>query len=326
MKKVKIGIIGGNYMGKMHADCYRLLDGVEVVAVADINQEVAESLANSFGAKAFTDGKEMIKSCELDAVDICLPTFLHTEYALFAMDYVPYIFIEKPVALNMSECALLMEKQKQTGAEIQVGHVIRFWDEYAYLKKLIEENTYGKVVNASFKRLSPSPSWSKNNWLRNAKLSGGAVLDLHIHDIDFMLYLFGKPEKYSFVKNTLGESNSYIITICNYGDFAVSVEDTWFLPSSYPFNMYYRVVFENAVVEFDRNVVTVFGSENKFNPEIKKNEIGSKEGFNGGNISDLGGYYNELEYFTNAIANGKSIEKATLKEASESLEFVISEV
>ena len=236
MKKVKIGILGCNYMGKMHADCYRSIEGVEVAAVADLNEQTATALASEHGAKVFTDAKELINSCELDAVDICLPTFLHTEYALLAMDKVPYVFIEKPVALNAEQCAQLMEKQKLTGTNVQIGQVIRFWDEYVYLKKLVDEKTYGKVVNATFKRISPSPTWSRGNWMNNSKLSGGAIVDLHIHDIDYMFYLFGAPKTSNCIKNTLGEHNSYITTICNYEDFCVSVEGTWFLPPSYPFN------------------------------------------------------------------------------------------
>ena len=89
MKKIRIGILGCNYMGKMHADCYRTLENVEVAAVADIREEVAQSVAKECGAKVFTDAMELIETCELDAVDICLPTFLHTQYALKAMEKVP---------------------------------------------------------------------------------------------------------------------------------------------------------------------------------------------------------------------------------------------
>ena len=322
MKKVKIGILGCNYMGNMHDDCYKAIDGVEVAAVADLNEETAKKVANEHGAKVFTDAFKLIESCELDAVDICLPTFLHTRYALKAMEKVPYVFIEKPVALNAEECEQLLAKQKETGAHVQVGQVIRFWDEYVYLKDLVDSKKYGKVINASFKRISPSPTWSSNNWMNDSKLSGGAIVDLHIHDIDYMFYLFGVPEKSNRIKNTLGEHNSYITTICDYKDFVVSVEGTWFLPPSYPFNMYYRVVFERAVVEYDRGKVTVYDADGSFTPEIKKNlSIGG--GFSGGNISEQSGYINELKYFTDSIKEKTNIEKATLSDAATSLKYIL---
>ncbi|MBE5749452.1 MAG: Gfo/Idh/MocA family oxidoreductase [Clostridiales bacterium] len=322
MKKVRIGILGCNYMGKMHADCYSNIEGVDVVAVADINEETVRKVAESCGAKAFTDAKELIDTVELDAIDICLPTFLHTEYAVKAMDKVPYVFIEKPVALNMEQCNTLLEKQKATGAEVQVGQVIRFWDEYAFLKKVVDSGEYGKVVNASFKRISPSPNWSSKGWIKNSKLSGGAIVDLHIHDVDFMLYLFGTPKTKNFIKNTIGEHNSYVTTICNYEDFCVSVEATWYLPPSYPFNMYYRVVFEKAVVEYDRGKLTVYDDNGAFCPSLEKSSETLK-GFKGGNVSEQGGYINELKYFTDRIRLKEKVERATLSSAVNSLEFIL---
>lgn len=326
MKKIKIGILGCNYMGKMHADCYGAIEGVEIVAVADLNEETAKNVAGRYGSKVYTDAKRLIEETELDAVDICLPTFLHAQYATLAMDRgIPYLFIEKPVALNQEECALLLQKQKETGCRVQVGQVIRFWDEYVYLKKLFDEKMYGDVVNASFKRLSPSPTWSSNNWMKNTKLSGGAIVDLHIHDIDYMLYLFGEPKKSSYVKNIRGEHNSYITTVCEYENFVVSVEGTWFLPPSYPFNMYYRVVFEKAVVEYDKGKVTVYDENGSFTPSIEKSAAVFGD-FEGGNISEQSGYINELTYFIDCIKMDKEIERARLCDGARSLAFILDEL
>ena len=325
MKKVKIGLLGCNYMGKMHANCYRTLENVEVAAVADIREDVAAELAKEWNAQVFTDAEELIKNCDLDAVDICLPTFLHTKYALMAMEKVPYVFIEKPVALNEEECEKLLQKQQQTGARVQIGQVIRFWDEYAYLKELVDSKTYGEVVNATFKRLSPSPLWSQNDWIRQSKFSGGAIVDLHVHDIDYMFYLFGEPKKRSCIKNTRGEHNSYITTICEYEDFVVSVEATWYLPPSYPFNMYYRVVFEKAVVEYDKGKVTIYDANGSFEPTIQKNSSGLTV-FGGGNISEQSGYVNELKYFTDRIKSNEQIEKARLIDGVRSLKFILDEL
>lgn len=322
MEKIKVAILGCNYMGQMHADCYRMMEKVQVVAVADLNLEVATSVAKPWGAKVFQDATELINNTELDALDICLPTFLHTKFALQAMEKVPYIFIEKPVALSLQDCEILLKKQKETGAKVQVGHVIRFWDEYVYLKTIVKEKTYGEVVNASFRRLSPSPTWSANNWRKDNKLCGGAVVDLHIHDIDYMLDLFGTPQKSCCIKNQKGEPNSYITTICEYYGFVVSVEGTWYLPSSYPFEMYYRVVFEKAVVEFKQGRITVFDEDGNKEVDISKQEIRS-DSFSQGNISELGGYYNELKYFVDCIRTQTDVQIATLSEATKSLSFVL---
>lgn len=110
-------------------------EGVELVAFADIRGEKAQELAKGTNAEIYSDGKDLITSAKVDIIDICLPTFLHAEYAMLAMEKVKYVFVEKPVALTVAEGKAMLEKSKQTGAQVQVGQVIRFWDEYVELKK-----------------------------------------------------------------------------------------------------------------------------------------------------------------------------------------------
>ena len=184
---LKVGLIGCGFMGAMHANCYKNIEGVELVALADLRPEKSEALAKGTNAKLFGDGKELIANADVDVIDVCLPTYLHAEYAMLAMEKVKYVFVEKPVALTKEEGEKMLQKAKETGCEVQIGQVIRFWDEYVELRKIVENGLYGKVVNANFRRLSPRPTWGWDNWLLDAARSGGAGQDLHIHDIDFVL-------------------------------------------------------------------------------------------------------------------------------------------
>ena len=317
---LKVGLIGCGFMGTMHANCYKSLEGVTLAAVADIRSEKAEELAN--GAEIFGDGKELIENADVDIIDICLPTYLHAEYALLAMDKVKYVFVEKPVTLTVAESEALKEKQKETGAHVQVGQVIRFWDEYVALRDIVNGGKYGKVVNANFRRISPRPDWGWNNWLLDATLSGGAAQDLHIHDVDYVLSLFGEPKTLHSVRNTLGEKNSYVNTLMQYDDCVIAVEGTWDLPTSHPFEATFRVVFENAVVENAGGKFMLYTGDGAEEIKIEKKEM-SAAGGTSGNISDLGGYYNELYYFTVCAKNGEEIKQATLTDASASLKFLL---
>ena len=191
---LKVGLIGCGFMGAMHANCYKNIEGVELVALADIRREKAEELAVGTKAVLYGDGMELIEQADVDVIDICLPTFLHAKYALAAMDKVQYPFVEKPVTLPIEESEALLEKSEKTGCKVQIGQVIRFWDEYVALKEMVDHETYGRVVNANFRRISPRPDWGWNDWLLDASLSGGAAQDLHIHDIDYTLSLFGEPK------------------------------------------------------------------------------------------------------------------------------------
>jgi len=218
----------------------------------------------------------------------------------------------------------MIEKSKETGCQVQVGQVIRFWDEYVELKKIVESGVYGKVVNANFRRLSPRPDWGWEDWLLDHSRSGGAGQDLHIHDVDYVLSVFGQPKNFYSVKNVKGETNAYVNTLMQYDDFVVGVEGTWDLPSSYPFTATFRVVFEKAVVENAGGKFMLYMNGDASEIKIEKKELIG--GVEGGNISDLGGYYNELVYFCDKATKGDKIGKATLCDGVSSLEFLMKEL
>lgn len=319
---LKIGLIGCGFMGTMHANCYKNIPGVELTAVADVRSEKAAGIAAGTSAAIYSDGKDLMAQAQVDIIDICLPTYLHAEYALLAMDKVKYLFVEKPVTLTVAESKTLLKKSAVTGCNVQVGQVIRFWDEYVALRQIIQEKRYGKVVNANFRRISQSPDWGWNNWLHDVSLSGGAAQDLHIHDIDYVLSVFGKPNSLSSIRNKIGEANSYINTVLDFDDFVVSVEGTWALPAAHPFQASFRVVFENAVVENDGGQFMLYTADGAQPIQIPKKEMVAQGGTQG-NISDLGGYYNELVYFTQQAQAGAPITQASLQDAADSLEFLL---
>lgn len=321
MSMLKIGLIGCGFMGNMHANCYNNIPDAKVVAVADLRREKAEEVAKISGAVIYETGKELIEKADVDIIDICLPTYLHAEHALLAMDKVKYVFVEKPVTLTKAEGDALLAKAAATGAQVQVGQVIRFWDEYVELKKIVESGKYGKINNANFRRISPLPTWGWESWLLDKSRSGGAGQDLHVHDVDYVLSLFGEPKKYSTVKTS---NNGYVNTVMDYGDFVVGVEGTWDLPVTHPFQATFRVVFEKAVVENAEGKFLLYTDDGV--EEIKIEKVALAGGVSGGNISDLGGYYNELVYFCDRAAKGAAVEQATLSDAVASLKFVRTEL
>ncbi len=318
---LKVGLIGCGFMGTMHANCYKNLEGVTLAAVADIRRDKAEEIAAGTEAVIYADGKELIAAADVDIIDICLPTYMHAEYAVAAMDKVKYLFVEKPVALTVSESEMMLKKQQETGCQVQIGQVIRFWDEYVALRDIVNSGKYGKVVNANFRRISPTPTWGWNDWLRNPALSGGAGQDLHIHDVDYVLSLFGEPNTLYSVKSVLGEGNGYVNTLMKYDEAVVTVEGTWTLPSSHPFSATFRVVFENAVVENDGKFM-LYTEEGAEEIKIEKKQLALSGGTQG-NISDLGGYFNELYYFAECAKAGKPITQATLADGAASLKFLL---
>ena len=117
---MKIGLIGCGGMGTTHNLSLKALSGkmdVEVTALADCRQEFLERAAKQWpGAKTYTTGMELLREEELDAVHICLPSYLHAEHAIAAMEKGMDVFLEKPVCLTREDCSRLLEVQKKTGA------------------------------------------------------------------------------------------------------------------------------------------------------------------------------------------------------------------
>ena len=323
---LKVGLIGCGFMGGMHYACYNVIDGVEVVAVADVRAEKAQELVKGANVEIYATGKELIEQADVDIIDICLPTFLHTEHAVMAMRKGRNVFVEKPVCLTEEEGKLLLEVQKETGATVQVGQVIRLWDEYKWLKESYDKGEFGKVKTAVFKRLSSVPTWGWEDWLHKAEMSGSVALDMHIHDVDFMRYMMGEPKSFNAGVNRNEKGMiEQIFTTFAYDDATVTVEACWDYPADFPFDAGFRVKFEKATVVMDASGVAVYYNDGGvFKPEIKPEFVGDNN--IGGNLSSLGGYYNELKYFVDKLTAGEEPVIAPLCEGVKSTELVLAEI
>ena len=321
---IKIGILGLGFMGRTHAAAYRQLQSVldfEITAVGDTDREKAGQTAQLLGVKAYYSPQELIDQADINTVDICLPTFLHYEFASKAILKGFNLFVEKPLCLHSKDAYRLAKLAEEKKVFSQVGQCIRFWTEYEYLKSVIESGEYGKVRHIKLRRLSPRPGWGGNNWLVDDQLSGGAALDLQIHDADYALYLFGQPDKITAFVNHTGEKYASIVSGLQYKDFTVMTEGSWDYPSSFPFEMSYVAAFEKATIQFSSiHGLTVYPDGSAcFCPELNKECSAQSDA--GGNISDLGGYYNELYYFIDCINKGVQPVKASLLAGAEAVEL-----
>ena len=324
---IKVGLIGCGFMGGMHSACYAALAGLggKVTAVADVRRDYAENLAN--GAEIYATGMELIEKADVDVVDVCLPTHLHAAHAVAAMKAGKNVFVEKPIAFKDEDMELILATEKETGAKVQVGQVIRQWTEYVWLKKAVDAGTFGKVQHAMFRRLSGKPTWAWENWLHQVDKSGGVAVDMHVHDVDFVRYIMGEPD---VVKAHAHRDADGVIQQINavygYGDkVSVAVESGWDYPASFPFTADFRVKFDKATVIGGGGVVNVYPLEgDAYQAELEEEFQGDNE--IGGNISSLGGYYNELKYFVEGLQGKNDLSVATVSEAIKSVQLVKREI
>ncbi len=326
---VRIGLVGCGFMGNTHLQAYKALgtDDVKVVAVADLRAEKRDEAKKLCGCDVYETASELLENAQIDALDICLPTYLHTEYAVAAMEKGLNVFIEKPLCLKKEEADLLISTQKKTGVQAMVGQVIRLWDEYKWLKDAADNKQFGEIESAHFRRLSSYPTWAWEGWLHKAECSGSVATDMHVHDADFIRYLMGDPKDVQCaVSRDKDGLISHVFTNYVYSDsVAVGVECCWDYPADFPFRAEYRVKFENATVDYCDGAVHIYPKEGgSYIQDMPK--ACDFDTDRGGNISSLGGYFNELKYFVDTLNNGGELTVATVEEAAKSLALVQKEI
>jgi predicted dehydrogenase len=324
---IKIGIIGGGFMGKMHANCYRSLQNVRVVGVSDIRQDKAKEIANLTGARVFSNADELINNKEIDAISVFLPTHLHKELVIKSAQAKKHIFCEKPFALTVKDAEEMTKETEKAKVKLMIGMVLRFWPEYVEFKRMVDSKIYGRLANLTCTRLASRPISGWDRWYFDPKRSGGAALDLHIHDTDYIYYLLGKPKSVYSVGRKANKYWEHIYTIYKYEeDTVVNAEGGW-VEESFGFVQAIRGVFEDGtVLEYDskNQPLIIYGKEKAELVNIPKLKVDSIDV--GGNISKLGAYYNEDKYWIECLQNDKYPEIVTSKDAKASLEIVLKEI
>lgn len=329
---MKIAIVGFGFMGEMHAQIYQALPAIELAAVVDINPAAANQKLAALGLDipVYATLSALLESCDVQAIDICSPTGQHIELAVEAAKAGKHLFIEKPLAFDLEGCQQIESAIQQAGVFAQVGHCIRFWPEYVELKSTLESGELGALKSLSLARRSARPGGGNpQHWVNDVKLSGGAAFDMHVHDTDFVLHLFGLPQSV-FSNTSQGMSGpDHIFTHYQYADVAVHAEGGWDYPQHYGFYMGYEAVFEAGTLAYHSNadVTLTLTKKDQITRPVTVEQVGPQEtAQSSGNISALGGYFNELEYFTNCIKANKAPEIATIAQASESIRVLCAEL
>jgi len=325
---LRIGIAGLGFMGRMHYKCYKSVEGVEVAAICDVNPNIEEDTKRAVGnvgeaeepvdfssLELYSDFEKMIESENLDAVSITLPTYLHADYSIKALQAGLNVLCEKPMALNVQDCQRMIAEAKRSGKVLQIGHCVRFWPEYAKAKEIVDSDKYGRVIAATFQRLGAPPTWSIDNWFLDEKRSGGVALDLHIHDTDFVQYLFGMPPAVSsFAAKAPSGELLHIVTQYLYDDDkVVTAEGGWAMMPGFGFEMSFNIAMEKATLVYDLTRQPQFkvcpAEGEAFTPEGEKND----------------GWFLEIAHFAEAISGEKVKPVTTLQESLNSVKIVEAE-
>jgi predicted dehydrogenase len=310
---ITLGILGGGFMGGAHAANYKALgDRVRVKTVAARASEKAKRVADSVGAELTEDFGAAIRDPEVDAIDICLPTPLHREFAERALAAGKDVFLEKPIALTTEDADAIVTAAERAGRTLMVGLVLRFWPEYVELQRLLGAGELGRPYALAASRLSPPADW--NDWMADRTQSGGTAVDLMIHDLDQANWLLGPPRSVSASEPAPG----HVHALVEYDGASALVEGSMAMPRSYPFSSSIRVLCERGVAEYAFSAAPVEGEGN----------IGASSSARGLRLYPVDGeagtvdvesadpWGPEIEEFVSCLEEGRAPEQGTGEQAT----------
>jgi UDP-N-acetylglucosamine 3-dehydrogenase len=248
---MKVGVVGAGFIGAIHLSAYANMPEVEVVGVADGLPEIAARGAAVVGARAYSSYEDLVSAEEVEVVDVCLPTTYHRELALKAARDGKHVILEKPIARNLEDAGAILEAFDGNSKRLFVGHVLRFFPECMKIKQMIDAGELGTVGVARTSRRSPFlTGW--NDWYADWRMSGGVLVDLVIHDFDFLRWSLGEVERV-YAKGVMGREYNrldYALVTLRLESGAIAhIEGQWGYPG--PFNYSIEVAGSRALVAID---------------------------------------------------------------------------
>ncbi len=302
---LKVGLVGVGGISGAHIPAWEERADAELVALCDIRPERMEKFASK---RCYTDFDEMLNNEELDILDICLPTYLHADFAVKAMEKGINVICEKPISLKVEDIERVYSCAERNNVKFMVAQVLRFWPEYEVLKEIYDTQKYGKLLSGTMTRLGCYPRWSWDGWMMDEKRSGLVPYDLHIHDLDFLVYAFGQPKVDHKFRSKLPDQDFISLTY-NFGGFSINTEASWYA-TCYPFTAQFRFQFENALVVNEGGKMVIYLRDDE-----KIDLSQEAEGDTGSiNLPKSNAYANEINYFADCVVNNTPVEKVKPEE------------
>lgn len=192
MDKVKVGIIGSQFIAGIHAESFKSVPDAQVVAAASPNEEHVGAFAEKHGIpNTFTDYRQMLELEGLDMVTLCLPNYLHCEAAVAAAEAGKHVLCEKPLCMNLAEADRMIEACRRANVKLMYAEELCFTPKYVRAKQLVDEGAIGRphLIKHGEKHDGPHADWF---W--DVELSGGGVtVDMGCHAFEFFRWILSKP-------------------------------------------------------------------------------------------------------------------------------------
>ena len=319
---LQIGLLGAGMIGNTHIDGFLTMKSntARYVAVCDIDDTKRNEFAQKYSLRAFADLDAMLACSEIDVIDLCLPSFMHEEFAVKIACAKKHLLIEKPIAFTLEAASNIFAAARENGIRVMVAQVIRFWSEYVKIKEIYDSGALGDIITIYAARLGQMVTWV--DWYKNPAKSGETLMNLTLHDIDFLHYLLGKPISV-YSAGTRDASNNYndVMNIFRFECGANAIVDgSLSMTAGYPFTMRMRVLGTKGALEFS------YTAGENIGPESASSLIWYQSGKKGEKVEveNYNPYGKEIEYFVRCIVAGKDPEKVSEQSVMQVLASVLA--
>ncbi len=319
MSGIGVGVIGLGFMGRTHVAAYRAADDAghanRLVAVCDQDADrragkggpegnlekggAPERIFDPAEVTAYERPEDLLADEAVELVSVCTPTDSHVDLGIAALEAGKHVLVEKPIAVTAERVQLLADAARASDRLCMPAMCMRFWPGWSWLKDTIDAGIYGAVRTATFHRLASSPAWNPG-FYGDVERTGGALVDLHVHDADFVRFCFGDPKSVASTGTV-----DHVTTLYRYGDGGpthVVAEGGWDHAPGFAFRMRYAVNFETATADFE------LGRD----PELLLARDGEATKVE---LAPLAGYDGEVRHLLDAIASGRGPLLATMDDA-----------
>lgn len=317
---VNIGIVGMGFMGTTHYQAAKELEGGRVAAIVTRDPKKKRGDWSDVGGNLGTGGgqedltgvsvydtlDELLADDEIDLVDICLPSPMHKDAVIQALEAGKDVLVEKPIALTLEDADAMAATAERTGRTLLVAHVLRFFPEFAYLREKLDSGEFGALTALHMKRVISQGGWKDAD---QPAANGGIVLDLLVHDADFVQYMAGMPQRVfaSGLQNRVGDIGYVTGQFIYEGGPTVSVHCGGIAVASIPFEHGYDAYFEKATVRFNSS-----GSLRVYTPDEAVEEAA---------VSKVDAFKLQLQYAVDTVAGREDGSRLSAVMARNSLQL-----
>lgn len=319
--QLKTAVVGAGFIGVTHIEAHLVAGNTQLVAVVDMNESLGSEVAARYGLAHYATLGELLRAMpEVQLIDVCVPTWLHEECVVSALEAGRHVLCEKPVTFSLESFRRMRAAAEKAGVQLMVAQVVRFWPEYERLQELKAQEAFGKIHMVHARRLCETPNWSP--WYSDPEKSGGALYDLMLHDLDFVQYFLGEMDQVyaSGVKSESGCWNHVQANIRFRCGASAVVEACNAAYGKFPFTMGLQVFGESMIADYTLQAghnIDDIGSRALHTYTRDLPPVHEK-------VPDEDGYAAEIRYFADCILHNIPAERVSLESSEMTLKLVLA--